>query len=112
MGWKGAEIIGQEGAALYPEAERRWASPRPTCSAPTTLRKEAWRVRKDGSEFLADVTITALRDADGALRGFGHRRYDITDRKAAERALGAASIHVRSILATVPDAMIVIDEPA
>ena len=26
---------------------------------------EGWRVRKDGSQFWANVVITALRDADG-----------------------------------------------
>ncbi len=39
---------------------------------------------------------------------FGVVLYDITDRKAAETALERSALHLRSILATVPDAMIVI----
>ena len=35
------------------------------------VEDEGWRVRKDGSRFWADVVITALRDANGTLQGFG-----------------------------------------
>ena len=45
-----------------------------------------------------------------AKRGFGKVVRDITDQKAAEAALARREHHLRSILATVPDAMIVIDE--
>jgi two-component system sensor kinase FixL len=72
--------------------------------------EESWRLRKDGSEFLAHVTITALRDDAGKLRGFGKVIRDITDEKVAEAALVRREHHLRSILATVPDAMIVMDE--
>jgi PAS domain S-box-containing protein len=50
------------------------------------LEDEGWRLRKDGTRFWASVTITALRDSSGELRGFGKVTRDITDRKlAAER---------------------------
>lgn len=75
-----------------------------------TTRKEAWRIRRDGSEFLADSTLVALRNADGALLGYGQSVYDVTARRAAEAALADSEQHVRSILETIPDAMIVIDE--
>jgi two-component system sensor kinase FixL len=74
------------------------------------LRLEEWRVRRDGSEFLADVTLVALKAADGELRGFGQSLADITSRKATEQAIRQSELQFRSILATVPDAMIVIDE--
>ena len=32
---------------------------------------EGWRVRKNGERFWASVVITALRDKDGNLRGYG-----------------------------------------
>jgi two-component system sensor kinase FixL len=51
-----------------------------------------------------------LRGPDGVHRGFGHSIHDITGQKAAEHALTRSELHVRSILATVPDAMIVIDD--
>ncbi|MEJ1226283.1 ATP-binding protein [Pseudomonas sp. CCNWLW56] len=52
--------------------------------------EEGWRCRKDGSRFWASVVITAQYDATGALRGFSKITRDITDRRAAEIALGTA----------------------
>src|SRR3546814_2225965 len=69
-----------------------------------------WRIRKDGSEFLAHFAITALKNPDGTVRGFAIVVRDITDQRAAESALRNRESHLRSILSTVPDAMIVIDE--
>jgi formate hydrogenlyase transcriptional activator len=48
---------------------------------------EAWRLRKDGSRFWADVVLTALRDDTGALTGFIKITRDFTDRKRADEAL-------------------------
>src|SRR5262249_20590807 len=70
------------------------------------------RVRKDGSTLVAQVTMTALRDETGQLRGYAKVTRDITERVAAEDALRAREAHLRSILETVPDAMVVIDEAA
>jgi two-component system sensor kinase FixL len=78
--------------------------------AGATVRQEGWRLRKDGTEFLADITLVALRGADGDHRGFGQSIQDITGRKAAERALERSEMLYRSILETVPDAMVVIDD--
>ncbi|MFJ4143743.1 ATP-binding protein [Pseudomonas sp. NPDC089734] len=52
--------------------------------------EEGWRCRKDGSRFWASVVITAQYDNSGALRGFSKITRDITDRRAAEIALGTA----------------------
>jgi PAS domain S-box-containing protein len=32
--------------------------------------EDGWRMRKDGTRFMASVSISALRDSDGAMRGF------------------------------------------
>lgn len=45
---------------------------------------EGWRVRKDGSRFWANVVLTALRDSQGALIGFGNVTQDLTLRQHAE----------------------------
>jgi diguanylate cyclase (GGDEF)-like protein/PAS domain S-box-containing protein len=49
--------------------------------------KEGWHVRADGSRFLGDTVITALRDDSGNLRGFVQMTRDITERWRAEQAL-------------------------
>jgi PAS domain-containing protein len=49
--------------------------------------EEGWRVRKDGSQFLADVVPTAVRDRNGALRGFAKATRDITAARTRDKAL-------------------------
>ncbi|CAN5139811.1 PAS domain S-box protein [soil metagenome] len=112
-GWSEAEIIGQDVAVFYPPDDVAAGKPANDLSRANRLgriEEESWRVRKDGSEFLASVTITALRDDSGALKGFGKVIRDITDQRAAEAAIIRREHHLRSIMATVPDAMIIMDE--
>jgi PAS domain S-box-containing protein len=46
--------------------------------------EEGWRVRRDGTTFWASVVITALRDENGELRGFGKVTRDMTQRRLAQ----------------------------
>lgn len=73
------------------------------------LRERVVR-RHDGTSFVAQVTTVALRDADGELTGFAEVVHDIAAERASELALRACQIQLRSILATVPDAMVIINE--
>ena len=65
LGWTENEIIGQQASLFYaPDAT---AADRPAqdlsrVAASGKLEGEAWRLRKGGSEFLAHISITALRD--------------------------------------------------
>jgi two-component system sensor kinase FixL len=70
------------------------------------------RSRKDASTFMARVTITPVGGADPASGGFAMVTRDITEWVTAEEALRTREAHLRSILETVPDAMVVIDEQA
>jgi signal transduction histidine kinase len=45
---------------------------------------EGWRVRKDGSRFWANASITAIRGQNGALLGFAKVTRDLTARKQAD----------------------------
>lgn len=112
-GWSAREMVGARIDQLYPAGDRREGAPARDLAAARatgTWRQEVWRVRRDGTEFCADATLTALTESDGTARGFGHLLHDITDRMATEKALERSERHLRSILATVPDAMIVVDE--
>lgn len=112
-GWAEAEIIGRDFSIFYPADDIAAGRPHADLArahACGRIEEESWRVRKDGSEFLAHVTITALHDDAGALRGFGKVIRDITQDKAAEAAIVRREHHLRSILNTVPDAMIVMNE--
>jgi two-component system sensor kinase FixL len=112
-GWAEAEIIGRHFEVFYSPEDVAAGKPQEDLDRAHRdgrVEEESWRVRKDGSEFLASVTITAVHDDAGALRGFGKVIRDITDQKAAEAAVARREQHLRSILATVPDGMVVMDE--
>ncbi len=64
--------------------------------------------RKDGAVFPMELSVGEVRTAGERL--FVGIVRDITDRKAAEAAIRAREAELRSILDTVPDAIIVIDE--
>lgn len=112
FGWLASEIVGRHCAVLHPDGEKaRELAMQALARADRegSFSEEVWQSRRDGSEFLADVTISPLRDASGNLHGFGKVIHDITEQRATEKALRRREKHLESILATVPDAMIVID---
>ena len=114
LGWAPDALAGHPAAILYPgeDAGRQCDAALHAAVAQSPLALEQWLVRRDGSEFLADVTIVALRNDDDAAAptGFGIEIADVTSGRAREQALRQSELHVRSILATVPDAMVVIDD--
>ncbi|MGX5712019.1 PAS domain-containing sensor histidine kinase [Sphingopyxis terrae subsp. ummariensis] len=113
LGWDADEIIGRDAALFYPaDAIEAGAPARDMARARQDAKfsTEDWRVRKDGSEFLAQISMSTLRRADGRVRCYAVALADITSRRATEDALRAQESHLRSILSTVPDAMIVIDD--
>lgn len=59
------------------------------------VEDEDWRVRKDGTQFWANVVITALYDDDGELVGFGKVTRDLTERKNQEDQLRQANIALK-----------------
>lgn len=112
-GWTEQEVIGRHFSIFYPEpavAAGKPARDLERARDEGRFEQEDWRLRKNGSEFLAHVTLTALYDDAGELRGFGKVIRDITEQRATERKLAASVEQFRSILSTVPDAMVVIDE--
>jgi PAS domain S-box-containing protein len=91
-GYSEADILGRHFSLFYPPQARDTA-PYLALQAATRegrYEEEAWRQRRDGSLFWANVVITAQRDASGTLRGFSKITRDITDRRNAEAALRTA----------------------
>jgi two-component system sensor kinase FixL len=114
-GWRKEEILGRHFSIFHtPEDLASDKASRELTIARETGRfeEQGARVRKDGTSFIAHVSLTPLRTDSGQLRGYAKVTRDITERVAAEEALRTREAHLRSILETVPDAMIVIDEQA
>jgi two-component system sensor kinase FixL len=112
-GWREDEVLGKHFSLFFPADAIHQGHPASVlakAAAEGQLEEEEWRFRKDGSEFLASITVTALHDEDGNLRGFAKVVCDVTQRRAAERQLRARESLLSSVLSTVPDAMVVIDE--
>src|SRR5689334_15568150 len=86
-GYTASEIIGQHFSVFYPPAGQAARKPQnelEIAQAVGRLEDEGWRVKKDGSQFWANVVITALRTPDGELVGFAKVTRDLTQRRAAE----------------------------
>jgi PAS domain S-box-containing protein len=86
-GYSAAEIVGQSHARFY-TAEQLEAR-RPSVLLDRARLQghssdEDWRVRKDGSQFWANVNITLLRTHDGHVRGFSKITRNLSERKEAE----------------------------
>jgi two-component system sensor kinase FixL len=113
--WRKDEILGRHFSVFHtPEDLASGKAVRALELAHETGRfeEQGIRIRQDGTTFLAHVSLTPLKDAAGQLLGYAKVTRDITERVAAEEALKTREAHLRSILETVPDAMIVIDEQA
>jgi two-component system sensor histidine kinase/response regulator len=109
-GYRADEIIGQHFSRFYlPEAIARNhpGEELRIAAKEGRYREEGWRVRKDGSRFLADVAITAIRDPAGRLRGFAKVTRDITARKMAEQELEKSQERLKAVLNSSLDGVIV-----
>lgn len=82
------EILGRGLAVFFPpEDEGRACRLIQRAVADGSARDEGWCVRQGGQRFWASTLLTALRDEQGRLRGFGLVMQDSTERRTAELAL-------------------------
>lgn len=92
-GWTADEIIGESSEVFFPPDSRERGAPKQILAFAATSGRaefENWRMRKDGSRFWANVTISALRDDRGQLLGYATITRDVSDRKHQEEALQQA----------------------
>lgn len=86
-GYTAHEIIGQHFSIFYPEEVRGsgWLDHELQVAAEKgSFVDNGWRLRKDGTKFWANVTITALRDDTGQLVGYAKLTRDLTESKRLE----------------------------
>jgi PAS domain S-box-containing protein len=86
-GYQAEEILGRHFSCFYSEVDIAANKPEQELAAARELGQveiEGWRLCRDGSQFWANVAITALRDGAGLLRGYANVTRDFTRRKETE----------------------------
>ena len=113
-GYTAPEIVGRHFSAFYPPRDREAGEPERALAIAASEGKfetEAWRMRKDGSEFFASVVIDAIRDPEGHLIGFAKITRDITETMRARQALLDSERRFRILVQGVTDYAIYMLDP-
>ncbi len=87
-GYSASDVIGKHFSIFYPEEDKAWGKPEWELKVAVQegrIEDEAWRIRKDGTRFWANVIITALYDENKNLIGFGKVTRDLTERVMAQQ---------------------------
>lgn len=89
-GYTAQEVIGSHFSRFYTPEDA--AAGLPQRALETAVREgrfesEGWRVRRDGTQFVAHVIVDAIRDDSGSLLGFAKITRDVTEKREAEQLL-------------------------
>src|SRR5690606_32744981 len=88
LGYSADEALGQRWTLFCRPADLLAGRPQRALSLAAstgTANQTGWRVRRDGTRFWAEVTLTALRHTDGTLRGFVKITRDRSERRRLRR---------------------------
>lgn len=99
-GWTAEEVVGHSYEVFFPSndvAAGRPARLLEEARARGRIEEEAWRVRKDGSAFMADAVLTAVTN-NGQLCGFVKVTRDITEQRLAMERLQESERRFRAAL--------------
>ncbi len=114
-GYRADEVLGRHCSIFYMDEDI--ASGKPARDLAMAVRdgrysEEAPRVRKDGTRFDANVTLTALRDAQGRLQGFGKVTQDVTRLRHTLAALRQSEERMHLMVDAVREYAIFMLDPA
>jgi PAS domain S-box-containing protein len=111
-GYRADEVVGRSFSMFFTTEDVAASRPQrelDIAAREGSYREEGWRVRKDGERFWASVVVSALRAADGRLRGFAKVTADRTERRLAEETLRRSEESLAATLDSIGDAVIVTD---
>jgi PAS domain S-box-containing protein len=89
-GYLPEEVIGKHFSMFYTPEDRAAGEPLRTLSIATNegrFENKGWRVRKDGTRFLAHVVVDPIWGETGTLLGFAKITRDVTEVTQAQQAL-------------------------
>ena len=92
-GYSAREIVGRHFSCFYTEPDREAGMPDRTLEVAVSAGRseaEGWRVRKDGTQFWANIVVDAIHDDHGRLIGFAKVTRDLTEKRAVEDQLRQA----------------------
>jgi PAS domain S-box-containing protein len=113
-GYQASEIIGRHLSEFYTAEDQAAGRPQQLLDIAASrgvVRDEGWRVRKDSTRFWAEVTLTALRNPDGTVRGFAKVTRDQTSKRLVEEGLRQSEEKFRLLLEGVKDYAIFMLDP-
>jgi PAS domain S-box-containing protein len=105
-GYREDEIVGRHFSVFYTDEEQACGRPALALEQARTTGKfedEGWRVRKDGTRFLASVVLDPIWDEAGELLGFTKITRDITAQRAAQDELRASEQRFQLLVQGVTD---------
>jgi len=105
------ELIGRSGFALVSEKDRERAKENLTkvLDHGSMRSIEYIALTKDGTEFLAELSASVVKDSSGNPLVFVGMIKDITERKKAEEALRESEEKWRSLVENAPNVIVVVD---
>lgn len=113
-GYSPKEIIGTHISRFYTARDLERNHPAfelSVASAEGRYEEEGWRVRKDGTQFWANIIISKLHDPQGKHIGFTKVTRDLTERKANEERLMHSEELRRLMIQSVKDYAIFLLSP-
>lgn len=96
-GYRKEEAIGRDASFFYPEenAFRELQLKLSRAANEGHTGAENWQVKKDGSQFWANILTVALKDEDGVVQGFGRVVRDFSDRHERDEKLRRSHARMR-----------------